>query len=284
MGFLERAIRRGVSEGIGKAVGDAISKAIEPTATEFANKAAEHFDTAAQNNTQQTTRSASGLEGAFANLERAAQGYATRMSENIKVCPNCEKATDASKTFCPECGAKLPETTVAQGAVCPNCNKQNTVGTKFCEDCGTKLPAAVEQEAAAKARDEAVMLEWDEKLPQFPKWSFGGCNYGIECYEENYFSFSADFGGNDFAARQAVDSYRKYLVQNGFHQAGQYPSINHLYKRVDGVVYHVDTEHCFEGDPDCPTIGFDNREPPGGYDYVKPQPKKQVGLKDLFGF
>lgn len=44
MGFLERAIRRGVSEGIGKAVGDAISKAIEPTATEFANKAAEHFD------------------------------------------------------------------------------------------------------------------------------------------------------------------------------------------------------------------------------------------------
>lgn len=283
MGFLERAIRRGISEGIGKAVGDAITKAVEPTATEFANKAAEQLDNATQN-TQQTMRSATGLEGAFANLERAAQDYATKMSENIKVCPNCEQATDAEKTFCPNCGSKLPETTVAQGAVCPNCNKQNTVGTKFCSDCGTKLPAAIQEEAAAQAKDDAVMAEWDEKLSAYPKWNCGGCNYNIEQYDINSFVFSADFGGNDYAAKQAVEQYRRFLVQNGFHQAGQYPNIAHLYKRIDGTVYHVDTEHCFDGDPDCPSIGFDTREPLGGYDYVKPEPKKPTSLKDLFKF
>ena len=121
-------------------------------------------------------------------------------------------------------------------------------------------------------------------MPQFPKWNCGGNNYNIEQYDVNTFVFSADFDGNAFAARQAVDSYRKYLVQNGFHQAGQYPNIEHLYKKVDGTVYHVDTEHCFEGDPDCLSIGFDNGEPLGGYDYVKPEPKKTASFKDLFGF
>lgn len=283
MGFLERAIKKGISEGIGKAVGDAISKAVEPAATEFANKTAQQLDKASQS-AYQATRSPVGLNGAFANLERAAQGYAVRMSENIKICPNCEKAADAEKTFCPNCGSKLPDTTVAQNAVCPNCNKQNTIGTKFCEDCGTKLPAAMQEEERAAASDRTVMAEWDEKMPQYPKWNCGGCNYNIECCEVNCFLFSADFGGNDFAARQAVDRYRKYLVQNGFHQAGQYPHIEHLYKKIDGIVYHVDTEHCFDGDPDCPSIGFDTREPLGGYDYVKPEPKKPTSLRDLFKF
>jgi len=35
----------------------------------------------------------------------------------------------------------------------------------------------------------------------------------------------------------------------------------------DGVVYNVDTEHCFEGDPDFATIGFCIREPYGGFDW-----------------
>ena len=69
---------------------------------------------------------------------------------------------------------------------------------------------------------------------------------------------------------------------NGFRQAGEYPSVEHLYKRVDGVVYHVDTEHCFEGDSDCPSIGFDKSEPRGGFDYVKPEPKKKTSFLDLF--
>ena len=101
-------------------------------------------------------------------------------------------------------------------------------------------------------------------------------------YEVGYYSFSADFAGNHLAASQAVESYRQLLLQNGFRQAGQYPSMNHLYKMVDGVCYHVDTEHCFEGDPDSPTIGFDKSEPYGGFNYVKPEPKKKTSFMDLF--
>jgi len=49
MGFLDRIIKKGISEGISKAVGDAVSKVVEPAATELANKAAQHFGTAADN-------------------------------------------------------------------------------------------------------------------------------------------------------------------------------------------------------------------------------------------
>ena len=283
MGFLERAIRRGVSEGIGKAVGQAITKAVEPTATELANKAAQHFDNAAQQNSRPKAQIASGLEGAFANLERAAQGYATEMSKNIKVCPNCNQPSDKEKTFCPSCGTKLPETTVSEGAVCTECNKQNPVGAKFCEACGAKLPAEIQAEEAAKARDAEEMSKWDALLPCYPRWSCGGRNYCIEDMG-GYIRFSADFEGNGYAAQQSVTQYRNLLMQHGFIQAGQYPNIAHLYKRVNGVCYHADTEHCFEGDPDCPNIYFNIDEPTGGYDYVKPEPKKQVGLKDLFKF
>ena len=277
MGFLERAIRRGVSNAVGKAIG----KAIEPTVTDLTNKAANAIDQAAQNTEQQVARS-SGLEGAMANLERSVQGYATEAAKNMKVCPNCNKPTTADKRFCPDCGTQLPEQTVAQGAVCPNCGKQNAIGTKFCQDCGTKLPAAIQEEQAQADRNANLMAEWDQYLSHYPKWSCGGSEFNIEEYDPGCFEFRANFNGNHQAARRAVDEYRQILLQNGFRQAGEYPSVEHLYKRVDGVVYHVDTEHCFDGDSDCPSIGFDKSEPRGGFDYVKPEPKKKTSFLDLF--
>jgi len=276
MGFLERAIRRGVSDAVGKAIG----KAIEPTVTDLTNKAANAIDQSVQNTEQQVARS-SGLEGAMANLERSVQGYATEAAKNMKVCPNCNKPTTADKKFCPDCGTQLPEQTVAQGAVCPSCGKQNAIGTKFCQDCGTKLPAAIQEEQAQADRNAAVMAEWDAKLPQYPKWTCGGTKMYIDDYDTHYI-FGAEFNGNATAAGRAVSEYRQVLLQNGFRQAGEYPCMEHLYKRVDGVVYHVDTEHCFEGDPDCPSIGFDKSEPRGGFDYVKPEPKKKTSFMDLF--
>ena len=103
----------------------------------------------------------------------------------------------------------------------------------------------------------------------------------IDDYGTHYI-FGAEFNGNAPAAQRAVSEYRQVLLANGFRQAGEYPSVEHLYKRVDGVVYHVDTEHCFEGDSDCPSIGFDKSEPRGGFDYVKPEPKKKTSFMDLF--
>ena len=104
----------------------------------------------------------------------------------------------------------------------------------------------------------------------------------IDDYDTHYI-FGAEFNGNATAAQRAVSEYRQVLLQNGFRQAGEYTSIEHLYKRIDGVVYNVDTEHCFEGDPDFATIGFCIREPYGGFDYVKSEPKKKTSFKDLFG-
>ena len=277
MGFLERAIRRGVSDAVGKAIG----KAIEPTVTDLTNKAANAIDQSVQNTEQQVARS-SGLEGAMSNLERSMQGYATKAAANMKICPNCNKATTADKKFCPDCGSKLPEQTVAQGAVCPSCGKQNAIGTKFCQDCGTKLPAAIAEEQAAAEKAERVMAEWDEKLPQSPTWTCGGTLLHIEYYEENTYGISVEFKNDPSAARRAVEQYRQILLQNGFRQAGQYPNIEQLFKRIDGVVYNVDTEHCFEGDPDCACIGFCVREPHGGFDYVKPEPQKKTSFFDLF--
>ena len=284
MGFLERAIRRGVSQGVGKAMGEALSKAIEPHANELANKAAQHIDEAAARNEEYESqrKQNSGFNGAFANLERAANDYATQLGKNMKICSGCGQTVTADKKFCPHCGAKLPEQTIAEGALCPNCGKQNAIGTKFCQDCGTKLPATIAEEQAQIAKDDAVMREWDEKRAAFPKWIFGGKDYYIEDYDGGAFSFSATFA-TYAGAQSAVRQYRELLLQSGFRQAGQYPNTEHLYKRIDGTVYHVDTEHCFEGDSECPQIYFDRSEPTGGFDYVKPEPKKQLELKDIKG-
>ncbi len=281
MSFLERAIRRGVSDAVGKAIGKAVGKAIEPTVTDLTNKAANAIDQAAQNTEQQVARS-SGLEGAMANLERSVQGYATEAAKNMKVCPKCNKPTTADKKFCPDCGTQLPEQTVAQGAVCPNCGKQNAIGTKFCQDCGTKLPAAIQEEQAQADRNAAVMAEWDQYLSHYPKWNCGGSEFYIEEYDPGCFEFRANFNGNNQAARRAVDEYRQILLQNGFRQAGEYPCIEHLYKMENGVCYHVDTGMCFEASPDSPSIAFNISEPRGGFDYVKPEPKKKTSFLDLF--
>lgn len=281
MSFLKRAIRDGISKGIGDAIGKAVQQAVEPAATKLANQASESLDHLA-GQTQQVRRTPSGLEAAFGNLQRSMESYATEVSKNVKVCPSCGEPATADKTFCPGCGAKLPETTVAAGAVCPGCGKQNTVGTEFCTDCGTKLPAALEEENREVLRAEEVMDRWDAFLPAYPKWCCGGTPVDIQEIEPNVYLFTVDFKGNNVQARRAVEEYRQVVQRSGFHQAGQYPDQANLYKRVDGVCYHIDTEHCFDGDADCPTVGFDIREPYGGYDYVKPQPKPKANLLGLF--
>jgi len=223
---------------------------------------------------------AAGLGGLFANLEKSAKSFATELGKDMKICPECGKPSGKDQQFCPECGARLPKETVSEGAVCPNCGKQNDIGTKFCQDCGTKLPSAVAEKQAAEAKDGKVMEEWDQVLGAFPKWNCGGSQFNIEMYDE-YYSFTAFFP-QGMGAEAAVDQYRQILRQDGFQPAGQYPSMEHLYKKYNGKCLHVDLEHCFEGDYEWPVIGFDLSEPTGGFDYVKPEQKPIGGLKDLF--
>ncbi len=139
MGFLKRAIQNGIQKGVGDAIGNAVRQVIEPTATDLANKAADSIDQTAKQ-TEGSVRRSSGFDDAMANLKRSAESYATEAAKNIKVCPSCSQPCSADKKFCENCGAKLPETTVAQASVCSACGKQNTVGTKFCCDCVQSSP------------------------------------------------------------------------------------------------------------------------------------------------
>lgn len=276
MSFLKKSLLKGIGQELGKVVGKVISDAVAPAANQQPGQQI--------NPTVQQPQQSSWGTGInpLAGLEQRLQGYATQMSQNIKLCPGCNKPASADQTFCPSCGTRLPEETLAQGAVCPQCGRQNGLGMKFCQDCGTKLPHAVAEDEASAAKDAEAMAQWDEMLSCYPKWCFGGRNFCIESYNEGEYIFSASFDGNHMAAQNAVAQYRQYLTQCGFRPAGMYPSMEHLYQRINGVVYHVDTEHCFEGDPDTASIGFMTGEPHGGFDYVKPEPKKMTGWQDLF--
>ncbi|MBR3785880.1 MAG: zinc ribbon domain-containing protein [Firmicutes bacterium] len=298
MGLFDKAMKQGLGEALGKA-----AKQLDQAVNQVSNQMnggqpqpqnqqmqqqqyaqpQQQYSQQPQQNMGQPAAGAglsAGLGGFFANLEKSAKSFATELGKDMKICPNCGKPSGKDQQFCPECGAKLPEETVAEGAICPNCGKQNDIGTKFCQDCGTKLPSAVAEEQAAEAADASVMAQWDEQLGAFPKWNCGGSKYNIEMYD-NYYSFTAFFP-QGMGAEAAVNQYRQILQQEGFQPAGQYPSMDHLYKMYNGRCLHVDLEHCFEGDYEWPTIGFDLSEPTGGFDYVKPEPKKPTGLKDLF--
>ena len=311
MGLFDKLIKDAVSGAVGNAVSEAVKKAVQPKADEIAanavNQAADAVTQTANalnqtagavNQTAEAAESAQTASGsaeapskeemqaALGTLETLFGGFAQRAAENMKICPKCGEAASADKDFCPSCGAKLPEMTVADGVKCAKCGRQNEPGTRFCSGCGEKLPAAVLAEQAAAEADAAVLKAWAEKLPDFPVWSCGGQELDLEEIPDadtESWRFSVRLV-TPVAAQNAVKQYRQVLMQNGFKPEGQYPSDEHLYKRVNGVSCHVDTEHCFEGDADCPSIYLNHSQPNGGYDYKKPEKKQSGGLLGaLFG-
>jgi len=285
MGLLDRAIKNGIGRAVGNAVTGAVEKAVAPKVEQTARQAAEQILPPTPERTeparpviteQQAQQASSVLGGLFGGLS----SFANEVAKDKKLCPECGELAPAETKFCPKCGGKLPEQTLAQGAACPSCGKQNSVGMKFCTDCGAKLPATVAEEQAGQARDAAVLAQWGDMLPQYPKWQFGGYDLGLERLDDYdsapYFRFWA-YG----VGRAEWEQYRQLLLANGFRPAGQYPDTTQLYARIGGAVYNADLEHAFEGD--ALELYFTQREPSGGFDYVKPEPKaKPKGLFDLF--
>ncbi len=305
MGLFDKLIK----DAVGNAVSEAVKKAVQPKADELAANAVSQAANALNQTANQTAAAAGAANQAAAEGAQAAAGtaeapskeemqaalgtlgsllggFAQHAAENMKLCPKCGEAASADKDFCPSCGAKLPDMTVADGVKCAKCGKQNEPGTRFCSGCGEKLPAAVQAEQAAAEADAEVLKQWAEKLPDFPVWSCGGSDMELEQEtgtETESWRFSVTLV-TPVAAENAVKQYRQVLMQNGFKTEGQYPDEEHLYKRVNGVSCHVDTEHCFQGDADSPTIYLDHSQPTGGYDYKKPEKKQSGGLLGaLFG-
>ncbi len=275
MGLFDK-ITRGITRGIGNAIGNAAQRKTEEVLTPKINNMADKIAPAPQG-AAPSEQGGQGLEQAVNRLSQATNAYATRVAQNVKVCPKCNQPTDASKQYCPQCGTHLPQATLAQSAVCTACGEQNDLTGKFCAKCGAKLPIAEQAEREQKQQDEQVLAQWQEKLSQYPVWRSGGNQFDISLYDEGYIVFGAGFDGDPNAAHTAVVNYRNALKQNGFAPNGSYPSDEHLYKQIGEKWYHVDTEHCFDGDADRASVGFDNREP-----YFEP-PKKKKGLFGLFG-
>jgi len=295
MGLFDKVLREGLEKGlrntIGKSVQDAVGKAVEKQVRPAAEKLAGQAADAASRKIGETTSALGEAGAAMAEAEAAAkgvskeqwsqafsvlEGMANDMMKDMRVCPVCEEPVRGEVQFCPKCGARLPEQTVMELALCTKCGKQNPPGTDFCTACGEKLPGRALREQQQRDRDMAVLTVWRERLPQFPVWDCGGSHFDLAELEQGRFCFSAWFDGNVSAAEQAVRRYVMQLKESGFRSAGKYPSELHLYRMVNGVCFHADTEHCFEGDADAPSIYFHlGDEPAGGFDYVKPEPKKK---------
>ena len=301
MGLLDKALKDAVGRGLQNALGKAVEGAVRPAADRLAGQAAKTVSNAAAGKLKEVTGAFDEANAAMTEANEAMagvsqeqwdqavsvlEGMAGNMMKDLRVCPACGEAVKGEGKFCPKCGAKLPELTVMEQALCPNCGKQNEPGAAFCVSCGAKLPGKELEEAAQRAKDAAVLEKFRSALPQFPLWNCGGSFYDFSELETGRFFFGASFSGNDAEARGAVESYRRALQEAGFRPAGKYPSQEHLYKMADGVCCHADTEHCFEGDADCPAVYFLlGDEPAGGMDYTPGEPKKKPGglLGSLFG-
>jgi len=260
MGLLKNLISNAVSEGVGKGVRDAVGKAVEgavkPAADKLAGRAASSLDKTAQSVAQSTQAAAdaaaqsaqaarqagdtadaapagatapgagfASLEAAFGNWASTMQGFAGQAAQNLKECPNCGEFATADRTFCPKCGAKLPDKTVGARYVCPQCGKQNLPGETYCSGCGALLPEAAKQQ-------EAQLGKWDTLLPQYPKWTQGGL---VELEEQGTMNGYPVIRLNvDGAGQSALDAYVAALKAAGFTAAHGEDS-DDFYKVVDGV-------------------------------------------------
>ncbi len=274
-----------VAGEVAEQVGDKVGEAATGAATELNDSVGELKDALGKLDSAMKEADESLKDVSEEDWNRAAsflEGMAKDSMKGMRVCLECDEAVKGDMKFCPKCGAKLPEKTVTELALCSKCGKQNVPGTDFCGECGAKLPYKEMMEERQIRKDQEVLSKWSENLSCYPAWSCGGNEYVIERLEDNIFQFSAWFEKDPDGAKKAVDQYAQILRDNGFRKAGQYPSDHHLYKMVDRVCYHVDLEHCFESGADTANIYFlPNDEPTGGFDYVKPEPKKKSG--GLFG-
>ena len=322
MGLFDKVLKdvtKGLQDAVAKTVEDeakdAAEKAAEKAADAVADKTAEAVAEKAADAAAETSERTSGLFGDLkksiddmnASLKEAeeamkeadeamkdvtpeqweqATSYLEKMAaDSLKdtyVCAMCEEPVKGKKEICPKCGARMPDRSVMELAVCAGCGKQNTPGTERCEGCGAKLPYKLLMEEAQTKKDQGVLDRWSSEIPMFPVWNCGGSCFDLSKLEEGRYYFASWFEGNESEAQASVGRYVALAKSAGFRQAGKYPGDDHLYKMIDGICYHIDTEHCFEGDSDSPSIYFLlNDEPQGGFDYVKPQPAKKSG--GLFG-
>ncbi len=307
---LQDAVNKKAEEAIesevGKAVDETVDKIAEETTGKTVSEAAGAVSAGAAEASDELGSALKDLNSAIKDLNTAmaeaeeatkditpeqwdqATSTLERMAmdklKTMHLCLKCDKPFKGDLKFCPECGSRLTEKSVLELGQCTKCGKQNDLGAEFCTECSAKLPYKELLEEEERRKDELVLDRWRKELPWFPVWECGGKQFDLSELEEGRYYFSSWFDGDVSASKKSVQDYTRRLKENGFHTAGKYPGDQHLYKKIDGVVYHADLEHCFEGDEETPSFYFlINDEPTGGYDYVPPEPKKKPSGGGLFG-
>lgn len=71
-------------------------------------------------------------------------GFGPRAMKKLKVCKACGYASPSERSFCTECGEKLPEKTLFQEYAgrhkyCKTCDTVVREDTEYCPQCGEKL-------------------------------------------------------------------------------------------------------------------------------------------------
>ena len=295
MSIFGKLIKDTVGKARGSAVEDAVEdaarKAVKPVvdqaASAAASAAAQHVQSAAGEVSQSAVQASASLNEANEAASSVSRedwdkamsflgDMATSAAKNTKVCPECGASAKADVKFCPECGAKLPEMTVYEMEKCPSCGHQNDIGVSFCAECGAKLPVKLEEEERRKKKDEEELGKWDELLPQYPKWCFGGSD--IELLDRRDEGMLAILSVGD-TSPAALNCYFQLLKENGFAAPAGWTDDELLFKVIDGNAYCVSRTDAFQ-DRDCFSIYFmiDNSRLP-----KKEEPKKKGLFGGLFG-
>lgn len=260
------AISSGVKKGISNAVGKAVENVVKPSLDKVAEKSAEHINATADSIEQSTKEirksmdeagtalneaaeasaaasgsGVSGLEAALGGLKSRMESYATELSKNIKVCPECGEACSVNQEFCPSCGAKLPEQSAAADFTCPKCGHVNLPGSKHCGKCGEVLPGAAAEVSKQQASDAAVLAQWAEKLAQYPVWS-GGREYSLK--EEGTKDGHPIYYFYATGSERLVEAYTEKLLEAGF-EHGSNPCQPLYYKIIGGSCYVCDLTDAF---------------------------------------
>ena len=134
-------------------------------------------------------------------------------------------------------------------------------GVESGEKAGSSLEQAAERlsrsaEAYAKALENSTagLREWNEKLPGFPVWCFGGKDFSID---ENYTSEEGTtyyFFNAAGAAYEDMCAYIKVLKADGFVQKYK-DSDEVLYKDLGGEYLVFSSVEAFN-DPDVMSVGM----------------------------
>ncbi len=252
MSLFKDAIKKGISDSISKAVKEAATNVVAPAvnkvaeaasakinevsneisqnvneANESLNEAAAQLNTAVEESNQAAVNAGTDLGTLFGSFVNNATSFAANLATNLKECPSCGEAAPADSEFCPCCGAKLPEKTIADGFKCSVCGEVNPIGQAYCVKCGGKLNATVEKE-------QKLAKEWKEKLADYPVWNCGGSDYYIEENGDNE-GYPIYLLSIDGTTENAVKKYIEVLKEAGFAVPEGMEADAVLTKNINGV-------------------------------------------------